>query len=245
MGGTGKILIMLLISAQAGFVQRVSGFGFGIFIMLFLPYLMETHSQAAAVSTLVSCIISVYNAILYRKKIPYKSILPLLVGALLFIPIAVRFSVLISGDFFKKLLGIVLISLSIYFLFINRRIVIKPSFKNGLISGGIGGTLTGLFSTGGPPIVLYLMHALTDNTVYFASTQFYFGLTGIYATLVRFFNGIITKEVLVFTGIGFLGSLIGNFAGKYVFDKLNAERLRQIIYIGMIISGILMIVPKA
>ena len=31
-------------------------------------------------------------------------------------------------------------------------------------------------------------------------------------------------------------------AGKKVFDKLNAEKLRRIIYFGMIISGIIMIV---
>lgn len=184
---TWQAVIVFLISAMGGFIQRVTGFGFGIFVMLFLPHIMKTHTSAAAISTLVSCCISLYNAFLYRKNVPYKKIIPLIFAALITIPIAVHFSVLISGDFFKKALGIVLIGLSIYFLFFNNRIRIKPSVKNGLIAGGVGGILTGLFSTGGPPIVLYLMNALNDNIIYFASTQFYFGLTGIYSTLVRVF----------------------------------------------------------
>lgn len=238
----GQAVIIFIIAAMGGFIQRVTGFGFGIFVMLFLPHIMKTHTSAAAISTLVSCCISLYNAILYRKNVPYKKIIPLILAALITIPIAVHFSVMISGDFFKKALGVVLIGLSIYFLFFNNRIHIKPSVKNGVIAGGVGGILTGLFSTGGPPIVLYLMNAIKDNVVYFSSTQFYFGITGIYSTLVRVFNGIITLEVIIYAFVGFLGSVAGNMVGKIVFDKLKAEKLRQIIYLGMIVSGIIMIV---
>ena len=237
----GILLILFALSACAGFVQRVSGFGFGIFVMLFFPYIIKVHTSAVAVSTLVSCIMSLYNAVLHRKYIPYKKIIPLVLSALVTIPAAVCFSVTITADVFRRILGIVLILLSICFLFFNNRIKMKPSVKNGIIAGGMSGILTGLFSTGGPPVVLYLMNALSDNAVYFASTQFYFGITGVYSTAVRFFGGTVTFEVIVYSLVGFFGALIGNLAGKYVFDKLDAEKLRIIIYIGMIISGIIMV----
>ncbi len=239
---TEIFIIILLVAAAGGFIQRVSGFGFGIFVMLFFPYIVHPHTAAAAISTLISFSMSTYNAVIYRKNIPYKKIIPLVVGSLILIPIAVHFSVSISSEFFKKLLGIVLICLSVYFLFFNQRIKIKPSAKNGLLAGGVSGILTGLFSTGGPPIVLYLMNALDNNAVYFASTQFYFGITGIYSTLVRVFNGIITPEILLYAVIGFIGCIGGNLAGKFVFNKLDAQKLRQIIYVGMILSGIIMVV---
>lgn len=242
MSDIGYLIIILFIAAMGGFIQRVTGFGFGIFVMLFFPHIMQAHTSAAATSTLVSCCISVYNAIIYRKHIPYKKTIPLVLAALVTIPIAVRLSVLVSGEFFNIALGIVLIGLSIYFLFFNNHIKIRPSVKNGVIAGGLGGMLSGLFSTGGPPVVLYLMNAFNDNSIYFATTQFYFGLTGIYSTVVRALNGIITSEVIVCSAVGFIGSIAGNVAGKYVFDKLNTKRLRQLIYIGMIISGVIMIV---
>ena len=237
----GQLVIVSLIASVGGFIQRVTGFGFGIFVMIFFPYIIKNHTSAAAISTLISCVVSLYNAIMYRKVIPYKKIIPLIVAAIVTIPISVKFSVLVSEYIFKKILGIVLIMLSIYFLVFSSRIKIKPTFKNGLLAGGLGGVLTGLFSTGGPPVVLYLMNAFNNTSLYFASTQFYFGLTGVYSTVVRALNGIITIDVLVFSLIGFLGSLIGNFFGKLVFDKLNTQKLKQLVYSGMIISGIIMI----
>ena len=237
-----SIVLVAIITAMAAFIQRVTGFGFGIFVMMFFPHIMQTHTSATAVSTLVSCIVSVYNAIVYRKSVPYRKIVPLIIAALVTIPIGVHLSVIVTGDIFKKALGIVLVALSIYFLFFNDKMRIKASVKNGLIAGGTGGILTGLFSTGGPPIVLYLMNALSDNLMYFASAQFYFGLTGIYSTAVRFFSGIVNTEVIVYSLVGFGASMIGNFAGKRVFDKLNAKKLRQLVYLCMIVSGIVMVV---
>ena len=238
----GVFIKVFFISMAGGFIQRVCGFGFGIFVMLFFPYFIKPHTSAAAISTLVSCFTSGYNAFLYRKKVPYKRIIPLIIGAIVMIPIAVRFSVMISGDFFKKLLGVILILLSIYFLVFNQKLKIRPTFVNGILAGGLGGVLSGLFSTGGPPIVLYLMNSLSDNITYFASTQFYFFGTGMYSTLMRAFNGVITKEVIICTAIGFLGSIVGNFAGKYTFDKLNQNMLKRIVYIGMLVSGFIMLI---
>ena len=235
-----SFIILFLVSALGGFIQRVTGFGYGIFVMLFFPYLILPHTAAAAVSTLVSCVTSTYNAVIYRKHIPWKLMIPAVIGSFIMVPVAVRFSTHISGDVFKKLLGVVLILLSIYFLFFSGRIKIQSSAKNGVLAGGISGVLSGLFSTGGPPIVLYLMNASLENMTYFASTQFFFGLTGIYSTCVRAVSGIITLGVLMLTAICFAGAILGNTVGKYVFHKLSAQNLKKIIYIFMILSGITM-----
>ena len=116
---TGQLVIILFITAMGGFIQRVTGFGFGIFTMLFFPYIMQTHTSATAVATLVSCVTSIYNTIIYRKNIPYKKIIPLIVSSLITIPIAVRFSVLVYGAFFKRALGIVLVGLVFIFSFLK------------------------------------------------------------------------------------------------------------------------------
>ena len=133
-----QVVIIFIIAAMGGFIQRVTGFGFGIFVMLFLPHIMKTHTSAAAISTLVSCFISVYNAVLYRKDVPYKKIIPLIMAALVTIPVAVHFSVMITGDFFKKALGIVLIGLSIYFLFFNKQNRGGSKAFNAIIQQGNG-----------------------------------------------------------------------------------------------------------
>lgn len=233
-------LLLVVIGIGAGFVQRVSGFGLGIFAMMFLPHFMPSHTAAATISTLFSCITSTYNSVRYRRNVDFKTVLPMICAALISIPVAVYFSAAVSGEVFKILLGAVLIVLSIYFMFFNKHIKINPTCFNGILAGTLGGTLNGLFSTGGPPVVLYLSNAMTDNITYFATIQFYFCFTNLYATATRALNGIINIEILIYAAIGVVGCMIGDFIGKSVFEKLNSIKLKYIIYIGMIISGIVM-----
>lgn len=235
------ILFLAVIGMGAGFVQRVSGFGLGIFAMIFLPHFMPSHTAAATISTIFSCVTSTYNAVRYRRNVEIRTVIPMICAALISIPVAVYFSAAVSGKIFEILLGAVLIALSIYFLFFNEHIKIKPTCFNGILAGALGGTLNGLFSTGGPPAVLYLSSATSDNAIYFATIQFYFCFTNLYAVATRAVNGIINTEILIFAAIGVIGCMIGDFIGKFVFDKLNSKKLKYIIYSGMVLSGIIML----
>lgn len=234
-------LYVILVGFGAAFVQRVSGFGLGIFAMMFLPHFLPSHTAAATISCLFSCYTTTFNSIRYRKNVAYKTAIPMLAAALISIPIAVYFAAKVSAKIFEILLGSVLIVLSIYFLFFNKKIKIKPTIPNGIIAGTLGGALNGLFSTGGPPAVLYLTNATPDNATYFATIQFYFCLTNIYATANRAIGGLITVDLLIYAGVGILGCIAGDFLGRKIFDKLDAQKLKYIIYIGMIISGVLML----
>ncbi len=235
-------LLIILIGAGAAFVQRVSGFGLGIFAMMFFPYIFPAHTAAATVSSLFSCYTTTFNSIKYRKDISLKTALPMMLAALVTIPVAVRFAEAVPGDVFKKLLGAVLIVLCVYFLFLGKRIKIKPTAVNGVIAGSLGGILGGLFSTGGPPAVLYLTAAAPDKNVYFATIQFYFCFTNLYATAMRALNGVLTLDILISAAVGIIGCIVGDLLGGLVFDKLDGQKVKTVIYIGMVISGILMII---
>jgi len=236
-----QIIALILVGACAAFIQRVSGFGMGIFAMLFLPYLFSDAVIAAAVVGAWSCFTCSCNTIKYRRHIKPKLIFPMAGAALITIPLAILGASMVPKQTMMLLLGIVLILLSLYFLLFSKRIHLKASVGTGLMVGALGGTLSGLFSTGGPPAVLYLSSVVEEKDTYFANIQFYFAITNLYAFFVRILNGILTGTVLVYTLIGLAGALLGDCLGVLVFRKLNANRIKQIIYFGMIISGILMI----
>lgn len=237
-----EYLYLILVGFGAAFVQRVSGFGLGIFAMMFLPHFLPSHTAAATISCLFSCYTTTSNSIRYRKNVAYRTAIPMLVAALISIPVAVYFAAKVEARLFEILLGSVLIILSVYFLFFNKKISIKPTPLNGVIAGTLGGALNGLFSTGGPPAVLYLTNATQDNVTYFATIQFYFCLTNIYATANRAINGLVTADLLLYAAVGIVGCLAGDLLGRLVFDKLDAKKLKYIIYIGMIISGVMMLI---
>lgn len=236
------ILALILVGAGAAFIQRVSGFGSGIFSMLFLPYLFGNTVTAAAVSGLWSCATTVFNAIRHRRSIQFKLILPIIIPAMVFLTLSVRISLGVPAESMMMVLGGILILLSLYFLFFSQKIHLKPSTAGGVGIGTLSGVLSGLFSTGGPPVVLYLSGIISDKVMYFATIQGYFAITDFYGVLTRTVSGIITWQVVLFAAIGWIGSLVGNILGGLVFARINAKRLKQIIYIGMIVSGILMII---
>lgn len=88
--------------------------------------------------------------------------------------------------------------------------------------------------------MLYFSSVLSGNIAYFATIQFYFCITNLYVMVTRAVNGIINGEIIIYAVVGLLGCMLGDYIGKLVFDKLDSNKLRYIIYIGMIISGITM-----
>ena len=238
------IIALIAVGTGSAFIQRVSGFGSGIFSMLWLPYLFGDTVTAAAVSGMWSTATTVFNAIRHRKNIDFKLIVPVLIPAMLMVTLSVQFSKSVSTGIMMTVLGAVLILLSIYFLLFSQRIRLKASLPGGIAIGTVGGILSGLFSTGGPPVVLYLSSIISDKMVYFSTIQGYFAITDLYGLGTRIFSGIVTWQVLLYAAIGWIGSLFGNTLGGLVFNKINAQTLKKIIYIGMIISGVIMIAKE-
>ena len=240
--GIWTYILTALVCGGGAFVQRVTGFGMGIFAMLFLPYFMTAPGMAAAVIGLVNCAGSVYNAIRHRKHIQLRLMLPMVGTALAVIPLAVYWSASLPQSLMKQLLGVVLVVLSIWFLFFSKRVHLKPTVPNGMAAGAVSGMLNGMFTTGGPPAVLYLIHATSDKTVYFATIQAFFASTNAFSTVNRALNGLVSGQVLLLAVLSMAGWGIGNTIGRAVFEKLDAQKLRQVVYYGMIVSGVLMIV---
>ena len=48
------VLSIFLLSIGASFIQRTTGFGFGIFIMTMLPFLMPSYGEATTLSGLLA-----------------------------------------------------------------------------------------------------------------------------------------------------------------------------------------------
>lgn len=238
------VLALIAVGAGAAFIQRVSGFGSGIFSMLLLPYLFGNTVTAAAVSGMWSTATTVFNAVHHRKHINFRLILPIIIPAMVMVTLSVQLSKSVSTGIMMMVLGGVLILLSIYFLLFSQKLRLKASLPGGIAIGTAGGVLSGLFSTGGPPVVLYLSGIISDKYIYFATIQGYFAITDLYGMGTRIFSGIITWQVLLCAAIGWIGSLIGNTLGGLVFNKINAQTLKNIIYIGMIISGVIMIAKE-
>ena len=66
--------IIALIMLGASYIQSVTGFGFGIFAMMFLPYIL-LYTEANILSSIISALTSVGVAIALWRKISWKNII--------------------------------------------------------------------------------------------------------------------------------------------------------------------------
>ena len=85
------VLVMIMTAVVyfgAAFVERVCGFGSGIFAMLFLPYFLPNQTVGPAILGLMSGVGCAYNALKNRKNIHIKTMLPVVAAALVSIPMS-------------------------------------------------------------------------------------------------------------------------------------------------------------
>ena len=232
------IIEIFLLSIGASFVQRTTGFGFGIFIMTMLPAIMSSHGEATTLSGILAMTTSLIIVIQKYKFIVWRRLLPILltfivvsIGAI-FVLKRMEYSIL------NMLLGITLVVVSIYFSFFSKRIKVKTTLPVQITAGTLSGLMGGFFGMQGPPAVLYFVNSEKDKEHYLAVTQTYFLVGNIMMTIARAYNGFFTTTVSMGYIYGITGVVIGNLIGAWVFRHITGSLLKYIIYAYIGISGL-------
>ena len=74
-----QLILIAIIALIASYIQSVTGFGFGIFAMMFLPRLL-LYTEANMVSSMLSVLTSVFVMVQTLKNASFKNIIFPLIG---------------------------------------------------------------------------------------------------------------------------------------------------------------------
>ena len=234
-----NILYIILLAAGASFIQRTIGFGFGIFIMTALPFLLPSYGEAVTLSGLLSLTSATVVMLQYVKYVTWKRFLPILGAFIIFSTAAILMLDKIEGPTMRRILGIMLIFLSLYFSFfkemLQKHIKATPGWLIG--AGSVSGIMGGLFGMQGPPVVLYLLVSEPSKNHYMGMIQTYAVTTNITMLAVRIYNGYVTPAVGTSYLYGLLGLTIGVIAGNWAFKRIPGRLFTYIVYAYIGISG--------
>ncbi len=236
------ILILVLFCTGASFVQRVTGFGFGVFIMTILPYLMPSYGEATALSGLLALMQSLVVFMKMRNYLVWRKLVPILVTFVLVSFVAVKCVSLVDDRILKKVLGGVLIFASFYFLCVSERIHFRPTLPVQVGLGSLSGVMGGLFAMQGPPAVLYFFSAAKDKNEYIALTQAYFLMGNVMMTLFRAGEGFLTVDVGKAWCVALLAVFLGERLGAVVFNRISVVLLHKLSYAYMAVCGVIALV---
>ena len=237
MTGEGYI-ILFAFSIAASFLQRVSGFGFGILVMTVLPYIMPSYGEATALSGLLAMVTSGIVVAKMWRQIPWNKLIPILVTLVVVSWFAIVFVAHHPSGLLQKILGVMLIIASVWFFFFNDRVKLRPTIGVQVSMGVISGIMGGLFSMQGPPAVIYFLSTSETKEEYAALSQAYFLLGNIVMAAFRWHNGFVTAAVGQAWLAAIVAVLIGGWIGGKVFSRLSAEAVRKVAYAYMAVSGI-------
>lgn len=232
-------IILFFFTMTASFVQRVSGFGFGIVVMTLLPALMPTYGEATALSGSLAIVAAAITAIKMRRHLNWSMLWPILL-AFTFVSLgAIHVVALLYSDTLKRILGAVLVLTSLYFFFLDGKFRIRPSRTMGLSMGVLSGLMGGLFAMQGPPAVVYFISSTKTKEEYTALTQWYFFLGNSLMTLFRWREGFVTANVGKLWLVGCAGVLLGLFLGSKLYQNISVRWLRRAVYLVLLVSGVI------
>lgn len=177
------IFISVLAAALlAGIVQGVTGFGGGIITMLIFPHFFGIPVGAGITGSL-GIALCASMALRYRKELSVRmAVLP----AFLYIAVSslvISFAMSVDQILIKKVFGVFLVLLSLYYLFISKAVQNrKLSLGVSIVCIAISAACDGLFGIGGPLMVLYFMSMTETTHAYLGTMQLFFWINSFVVT---------------------------------------------------------------
>jgi uncharacterized membrane protein YfcA len=222
-------------------LEAVTGFGCTVLAFPFVLMLSDGDMEhSKIILSILAWILAAYFAIAKSREINWKQ-LGIIAGlAGIGMPAGMLMFKSMDGDALMRILGIFIVSTAAIQLF-------KMSFRR--IRAFIprylylffGGIVHGAFATGGPLIVLYSAHEITDKGQFRATMCLLWAMLNSILLIQYFMEKKITRavgcELLFLLPFLILGIIAGEFAHKRVSETL----FRKVVFASLLLVGIIMI----
>lgn len=228
------------------FVRGFAGFGSALIMTPILLFIFDIKTTVVLVG-LVETPASLLIALNARKEIDLgylKILVPVsLIGVIAGGYALARYDPVIL----KKTFGI-------FTIIFTLRIIILLHLKTrrkkqwprpvGYLAGLIGGLMSGLFGTSGPPIAVYLENQIAEKDTLRATMLCFFLINDVLRLIYYGFSSLITLEILKYSIIMLPATFLGAYFGRAINLKVNNYVFRLTISIILLITGILLLSRK-
>ncbi len=223
----------------AGFVQGLTGFGSALVAIPLLSLIIDIKA-AVPLCILNGLIITIYLALHLRRHLDRAKILPLVIGSVPGVFVGATLLQKVDAGIIRFCIGLLLISYSIYNLFVRPRslgLSGRWGYGAGFLTGAIGAAL----SAGGPPAIIYTTLAGWNKEEIRATLSGFFVANGIVTAVVHAFAGVSTAATVRIFLVTAPFVLVGTVAGSHVTARINQQTYLRFIYLFLVVTGMMMI----
>jgi uncharacterized membrane protein YfcA len=236
------VVIIIVGAIIAGFVQGLSGFGFGMTAMAIWAWVLDPQ-LAAVLSVFGALTGQVIAAVTVRRGFDMKRLLPFVVGGLVGIPIGVTLLPMLDPVIFKVFLGAFLVTWCPAMLMIARLPHIK---RGGRVADGAAGALGGIMGgiggfTGVIPTLWCTLRGYDRDTQ--RSIIQNFNLSMLAVTMTTYLaSGIVTRQMWPLFAIVAPAMLIPSLLGSRVYIGISDVAFKRVVLGLLTASGMALLV---
>ncbi len=236
-----QFLVACLVLAIAEAVYVLLGFGAGLIAVGTLALVMPEIRDVVVMLLLINLPAELWVVWESRREIEWRQVLTLFVGIAVGIPVGTW--ALDAGDpsILLPMLGVLLVAVGTVFLAGRERPPRQHPAWSAPPVGLVSGILTGLFGTGGPPLIFYYQLSGVEKRVFRGNLMAIFMLM----TLVRVPSyaafGLITWPRLWSSLAVFPAVLLGALIGYHVHLSLDERTFRRLVSVALVAIGIVLL----
>jgi len=221
-----------LILFAASLVQALTGFGLAMVGMPLLVALIGVRTATPLVAVL-SIFVQIPMLIRYRHEVDWRSVLRLGVSVMVGVPLGVLALKRVDPAIVSTLLGVVVVAYALYAL-------IAPELPRlvwrgwAIPFGFVAGLLSGAYSTGGPPLIIYGDASRWEREAFKGNLQAVFMMAGVVQIASHALVGNLTPTVGRDLLVGLPGIALGIPVGLALDKVVNPALFRKIV-LGMLV----------
>jgi uncharacterized protein len=223
----------------AALVQALTGFGAALVAMSVLPSLLSIR-VAAPLMALIAITMEIVLLIRYRAAINMKAVWRMSLLSTIGIPIGIWLVRAVDERIVLTVLGMVLVSYSLYALRSLRLPELKhPSWA--FLFGFLAGILSGAYNVAGPMAVIYGNCRRWPPDEFKSNLQAFFSINGFLVLLSHGLSGNLQPVVWRYYLAALPAIALGLFFGLKLDRRIDPRAFRKIVQIFLILMGLRLI----
>lgn len=229
--------VFLILALFAEVIGTVGGFGSSVFFVPVANFYFSFQT-VLGITALFHVASNLSKIALFKRGLDRTLIFNIGVPAIIFVIIGGIVSKYLNTYILEIFLGIFLIALSLLFL-IKKDLIIKPHKKESIIGGTFSGLFAGILGTGGAIRGLTMAAFNLEKSVFIATSAVIDFAVDLSRTVVYYFNGYITKDILIYIPFLMVIGITGTYIGKLILTKISQTNFKKISLILILIIGVI------
>ena len=239
-----EFLIACGVMIVAQLVYVLFGFGSGLIAVGSLALLLPDITDVVVILLLVNLPAELLVALRSRREIRWRPIAVLGVGIGLGIPLGAWLLSTRDPSIILTILGFFLVAVGLVFLRLPAAGIHTPQQRYAPGVGLVSGVLTGLFGTGGPPLIIWYYLSTASKAAFRGNLMTIFLLMTFVRVPSYVLGGLVTTPRLWSTAALLPAVLLGAWLGHTLHVRISERTFRRAVSVLLIILGLVLLLKR-